>query len=166
MFQKIYNGPKKLSKQIRNPTQLIILGMIFVENDNFYILVEFESDQIGPRESVKNGRNGAHGLNCKIFVNFEHIYEINDEKYHMKKNSSLNESKRLEQTMTLFKFLKFSQISRFQMKILAKFYQPLLLPYFSVVFGKDDVLYILVEFESDRLVLGKVQKMDDFAPTG
>ena len=52
---------------------------IFVQNGVLYILVEFESDQIRPRESAKNGRIGANGLNCKIFVNFELILEIYDE---------------------------------------------------------------------------------------
>ena len=28
-----------------------------------------------PNECTKNGRKGAHGLNCKIFVNFEAIFE-------------------------------------------------------------------------------------------
>ena len=37
--------------------------MIFDENDVLYILVEFESDRMSPRESAKNGRNRAHGLN-------------------------------------------------------------------------------------------------------
>ena len=50
-----------------------------------YILAEFESDWTSSRESAKNGRNGAHGLNCKIFVNSELIFEIYDENYSMKK---------------------------------------------------------------------------------
>ena len=37
--------------------------VIFDEDDAFNILVEFESDRISPRESTKNGRMGAHGLN-------------------------------------------------------------------------------------------------------
>ena len=60
--------------------------VIFVEDDVLSILVEFESDRISPRESGKNGRNGAHGLNCKILVNSEVIFEIHDENYLMKKN--------------------------------------------------------------------------------
>ena len=35
--------------------------MIFDENDFLYILVEFETDRMSPRESAKNGRIGAHG---------------------------------------------------------------------------------------------------------
>ena len=50
--------------------------MIFDENDVLYILVEFESDRVSPRESAKNGRIGAHGLNCKIFVKSELIFWI------------------------------------------------------------------------------------------
>ena len=42
--------------------------MIFVKDNVFYILVEFESDQMSPRESAKNERMGARGLNCKISV--------------------------------------------------------------------------------------------------
>ena len=53
--------------------------MIFYENDALYILVEFESDQMCPSESAKIGRMGAHGLNCKIFVNSELIFKIFDE---------------------------------------------------------------------------------------
>ena len=59
--------------------------MIFDENDVLYILVEFESDRMSPRESTKNGRIGAHGLNCKIFVNSEFRFEIYDKNYPMKK---------------------------------------------------------------------------------
>ena len=36
-------------------------------------------------ESAKNGRNGAHGLNCIIFVNSEVIFEIYDKNYPIKK---------------------------------------------------------------------------------
>ena len=59
--------------------------MIFDEGDVLHMLVEFESDRISPRESTKNGRMGAHGLNWKIFVNSELIFEINDENYSRKK---------------------------------------------------------------------------------
>ena len=52
--------------------------MIFGQVDVSVILVEFEVDGMRPNESTKNGRKGAHGLNCKIFVNFEAIYEIYD----------------------------------------------------------------------------------------
>ena len=60
--------------------------VIFDEKDLLYILVEFESDRMSPRESTKNGRIGAHGLNCKIFVNSEFRFEIYDKKYPTKKN--------------------------------------------------------------------------------
>ena len=52
--------------------------MIFDENDVVFFLVDFESDRISPRESAKNERIGADGLNCKIFVNFELKFEIYD----------------------------------------------------------------------------------------
>ena len=55
--------------------------MIFVQDDVLYILVEFDSDQISLRESAKNGRNGAHGFNCIIFVNSELLFEIYDENF-------------------------------------------------------------------------------------
>ena len=58
--------------------------MIFDENDVLCILLEFETDRKSPRESAKNGRIGAHGLNCIIFVNSEFRFLILDEKYHMK----------------------------------------------------------------------------------
>ena len=50
-----------------------------------YILVEFESDRMSPRESAKNGRICAHGLNCIIFVDSELIFEIYDKNYPRKK---------------------------------------------------------------------------------
>ena len=59
--------------------------MIFIQDDVLYILAEFESDRISPRESAQNGRNGAHGLNCIIFANSEVIFEIHDENYPVKK---------------------------------------------------------------------------------
>ena len=63
--------------------------MIFDEDDVLYNLVEFESDRMSPRESAKNGRNGAHGLTCKILVNSELKFEIYDENYPRKRNSCL-----------------------------------------------------------------------------
>ena len=50
--------------------------VVFGQVDVLYILVEFEVDGMRPNESTKNGRKGAHGFYCKIFVNFETIYEI------------------------------------------------------------------------------------------
>ena len=60
--------------------------MILDEYDPLHILVEFASDRISPRESAKNGRNGADGLNCIIFVKSDVIFEIWDKNYPMKKN--------------------------------------------------------------------------------
>ena len=58
--------------------------MIFDVDGVFYILVEFESDRTSPLESAKNARIGAHGLNCKIYVDSERIFEIYDENYPKK----------------------------------------------------------------------------------
>ena len=44
-----------------------------------------ESDRMSRRKSVKNGPVGAHGLNYKIFANFEVIFGIHDENYPLKK---------------------------------------------------------------------------------
>ena len=63
------------------PELLPIFFVIFDENDVLYILVELESDRMSPRESAKNGRIGAHGLNCKILVNFESRFVIYDKNY-------------------------------------------------------------------------------------
>ena len=65
---------------------IAIFFVIFDENDILYIPVKFETDRMSPRESAENGRNGAHGLNCKIFVNFEFRYEIYDKNHPRKKN--------------------------------------------------------------------------------
>ena len=48
-----------------------ISSLIFGQNDVLYILGEFEDRRISPRESATNGRNGAQGLNCTIFLNSE-----------------------------------------------------------------------------------------------
>ena len=57
-----------------------------VEDEAFFILVEFESDRMSLRKSAKSGRIGAHGLNWKIFVNFDLRFEIFDKNNFMKKN--------------------------------------------------------------------------------
>ena len=62
-----------------------IFCVIFVENGVFLILIEFEIDQISPRESPKNGRICALSLNWKILVNSEIIFEIFDQIYPTKK---------------------------------------------------------------------------------
>ena len=57
---------------------LPIFFIIIAKDEVFYILVEFERDRVSPRESPKNGRTGAHGLKCIIFVNSELKFEIYD----------------------------------------------------------------------------------------
>ena len=59
--------------------------VIFDVDDALFIMVEFKSDRISPRESAKNSRNGAAGLNCIIFVKSELIFEIYDQNYPRKK---------------------------------------------------------------------------------
>ena len=59
--------------------------MIFGQVDVSCILLEFEVDGMRPSESTKNGRKGAHRLNCKIFVNFEVIFEVYDKNYLRRK---------------------------------------------------------------------------------
>ena len=66
--------------------------MIFDEDDVLHIWVEFKSDRMSPCESAKNGRIGGHGLNCKIFVNFELIFEIHDENCSLKIFSCLSDN--------------------------------------------------------------------------
>ena len=65
--------------------------MIFDEDDVLSILVEFENDRMSPQESPENGRIVAHGLNFKIFVNSDLIFEIYDENYTIKKISCLSD---------------------------------------------------------------------------
>ena len=50
-----------------------------------------ESDRMSRRKSAKNGPVGAHGLNYKIFANFEVIFGIHDENYPLKKISCLSD---------------------------------------------------------------------------
>ena len=38
------------------PKILVFFFVIFIQDDAFFILVEFESDRISPRESAKNER--------------------------------------------------------------------------------------------------------------
>ena len=45
-----------------------IFFVIIIQDNVLFILVEFESDRIRPRESAKNGQIGAHGLNSKILL--------------------------------------------------------------------------------------------------
>ena len=66
--------------------------MFFAEDDVLYILEEFESYQMSPSESAKNGPIGAHGLNCKIFFNSELIFESYDKNYLIKKISFLSDN--------------------------------------------------------------------------
>ena len=55
---------------------MAIFFVILIQNNVFFILVEFESDRMSPRESAKNGRIGAQGLNCRIFSNFGLMFEM------------------------------------------------------------------------------------------
>ena len=55
--------------------------VIFVQNDVFFIPVEFESDQIRPREGPKMDKSALRGYFAKFFVNSELIFGIYDEKF-------------------------------------------------------------------------------------
>ena len=66
--------------------------VIFIKDNALLILVEFERDRMSPLESTKNGRIGAHGLNCIIFVKSDFIFEIYDKNYPRKKNFMLSQS--------------------------------------------------------------------------
>ena len=77
-------------------------------------------------KSVKNGRIGAHGLNCIIFVNFELIFEIYDKNYSRKKKINVSTT-----LLKFSQFLKFWQFLRFRMAILAKW------PYILPIFFRD-----------------------------
>ena len=60
---EILNGHfDQMAKNIGN-----FVFVIFNQDNVLFILVEFESDQMSPRESPKNGRIGDYGLNC-IFL--------------------------------------------------------------------------------------------------
>ena len=65
--------------------------MIFDLNDVFYILVEFEVDGMRPNESTKNGRKGAHGLNCKFFSILRSFSESTTKNTPEKKFSCLSD---------------------------------------------------------------------------
>ena len=60
--------------------------VIFVKHNVIFMLLEFESDRMTPRESAKNGQIGARELKCKIFVDSEVKYEIYDKNYPRKKS--------------------------------------------------------------------------------
>ena len=68
------------------PKILAIFFVFFNQDNVFFIVVEFQSDRMSPRESAKNGRIGSNGLNYKIFVKAELIFEIYDKNYSRKKN--------------------------------------------------------------------------------
>ena len=59
--------------------------VIFIPDNALLILVEFERDRMSSQKSTENGRIGAHGLNCKIFVKSDLIFEIYDKNYPRKK---------------------------------------------------------------------------------
>ena len=65
---------------------------IIIQDNILFILEEFESDRISLLESAKNGQIGAHKLSCKIFANFEVIFEISGKIISWKKFSCLSGS--------------------------------------------------------------------------
>ena len=121
-----------------------IFFVIFVQDDVLYILVDFESHRISPRESAKNGRNGAHGLNCIIFFNFELRFEIYDQNCPMKKIFMS-----LRQFLNFRNFWNFGNFWNFKWPFWPNghnFWQ-----FFFVYFVEHNVLHILVRFETDRI---------------
>ena len=118
--------------------------MIFYENDVLYILVKLETDRMSPRESAENGRNGAHGLNCIIFVKSELIFEIYDKNYPMKKNF-----KSPRHFWNFRNFLNFANFLNFKCQFWPNGHN--YCQFFFVIFNENDILYILVKFETDRM---------------
>ena len=108
--------------------------VIFVQNDVLLILVEFYIDWKSPR---KSGRNGAHGLNCIIFINTKLIFEINGEKYYMKKFMSLRHFWNFRD------FFNFANFGDFKWQFLPN---GLKYCHFFVIFVEDNVLFIPVEY--------------------
>ena len=121
-----------------------IFFVIFDENDPLYILVEFENDRMSPRESPKNGRIGANGLNCKISFNSQPIFEIYDENYPRKKTFMS-----LRHFWNFRNFWNFANFWNFKCQLRPNGYN--YCQFFFVIFGENDAVYILVEFESDRM---------------
>ena len=121
-----------------------IFFVIFDETDALYIWIEFESDRISPCESAKIGRIGAHGLNWKIFVKSELIFEIYDENYPRKKKFMS-----LRHFWNFRNFWNFGNFGDFEWQFWLNGHK--YCQFFFVIFDEDDVLYILVEFESDRM---------------
>ena len=74
---EILNG--HFGEMVKNISNFFFV--IFIQDNVLFILVEFESDQISPCESAKNGRIGAYGLKYNFFFNFELIFEIYDKNY-------------------------------------------------------------------------------------
>ena len=94
-------------------------------------------------ESAQNGRNGAHGLNCKIFVDYQVIFEIFVKNYPRKK---------FYVSQTILKFWQFLNVQNlnFDWQFLRngqKYWQ------FFVIFDQVDTFYFLVEFEVDEMRL-------------
>ena len=75
------------------------------EDDTLYILVEFKSDRISPRESAKIGRMDAHGLNCKIFVDSELTFKISMKIALVKKFLNLTRERQFVQFLHFHKDL-------------------------------------------------------------
>ena len=109
--------------------------VIFVQNDVLLILVEFYIDWKSPR---KSGRNGAHGLNCIIFINTKLIFEINGEKYYTEKFMSLRHFWNFRDFFLISPILEISN---------GNFCQNVLnIAIFSWFFFEDNVLFIPVEY--------------------
>ena len=122
-----------------------VFFMILDEHDPHYILVEFKRDRISPRESAKNSRNGADWLNCIIFVKSELIFEISDKNYLMKKNF-----KSPRHFWNFRNFWNFANFLNFKCQFWPNGHN--FCQFFFVIFDENDIFYILVKFETDRMI--------------
>ena len=115
--------------------------VIFLQNNVPYFLVQFESDRMSLCESTKNGQMGAHGWNWKIFEKSEVKFEIYEENYP-----------RIQIFMSLRRISNFANFWNFR-----NFKWPFWpngqnnCQFFFVIFSQDYVIYIFVEFGSDRM---------------
>ena len=110
-------------------------------------IIHIATSQVENREkyeSAKNERIDAHGLNRKIFVNSELIFGIYDNNYPMKKIfMSLRHFWNFRNIWNFANFWNF----KWELWLNKNKYCQL----YVVIFDENDVLCILVKFESDRM---------------
>ena len=141
---KIGAPQRAFKKSFLNSLTIFAFFVIFIQGNVFFILVEFDSDWMSPCESAKNGRFGAHGLNCKIFDNSEVIFDFYDKNYPRKKNFMS-----LRHVWNFRKFWNFVNFWDFEWPFWRNGHK--YCQFFFVIFNQNNVLLILVEFERDRI---------------